>query len=91
MKQPLFLDWISGEVRSRQSACLMVMHDLVLAFRYCDHALLLFGDGSYTKGRREEMMTEENLRLLYGFPVKVCTVGEDFIFLPARSDSPAQL
>ena len=89
--QIAFLDWVSSEVRDRQSACLMVMHDLVLAYRYCDHALLLFGDGSYASGGREQMMTEENLRLLYGFPVKVCKMGEDYIFLPARSGSPAQL
>ena len=69
----------------------MVMHDLVLADRYCDHVLLLFGDGRYAKGSRDEMMTEANLNLLYGFPVKVCTVGGDSVFLPARSGSEAQL
>ena len=89
--QIAFLDWISNETRAQHSACLMVMHDLVLAYRYCDHALLMFGDGSYAKGVRDEMMTEENLRLLYGFPVKVCTVGEDSVFLPSRSGSQAQL
>ena len=89
--QIAFLDWISRQARDSNSACLMVMHDLVLAHRYCDHALLLFGDGSYAKGRRDEMMTEENLRSLYGFPVKVCTVDGDTVFLPSRSGSQAQL
>ncbi len=89
--QIAFLDWISSETRDRNAACMMVMHDLVLANRYCDHVLLLFGDGRYAKGSRDEMMTEANLNLLYGFPVKVCTVGGDSVFLPARSGSEAQL
>lgn len=89
--QIAFLDWISNETRERHAACLMVMHDLVLAYRYCDHALLLFGDGTYTKGGRDEMMTEANLQLLYGFPVKVCAVGDDCVFLPSRSGSQAQV
>jgi iron complex transport system ATP-binding protein len=89
--QIAFLDWISNETRNRHGACLMVMHDLVLAYRYCDHVLLLFGDGRYAKGRRDEMMTEANLRMLYGFPVNVCTVGENTVFLPSRSGSQAQL
>lgn len=89
--QIAFLDRISSETRDRNACCLMVMHDLVLANRYCDHVLLLFGDGSYAMGSRDEMMTEANLRLLYGFPVKVCTVGGDSVFLPVRSDGEAQL
>ncbi|NIO40001.1 MAG: ATP-binding cassette domain-containing protein, partial [Burkholderiales bacterium] len=78
--QVAFLDWIWREVQSRRIACLMVLHDLVLANRYCDHLLLLFGDGSYVKGSREEMMTEENLHRLYGFPVEVRTVGQELVF-----------
>lgn len=89
--QVAFLDRISIEARSRHTTCLMVMHDLVLAHRYCDNVLLLFGDGSYISGSRDEMMTEANLRLLYGFPVKVCTFGDDRVFLPSRSGSQAQL
>ncbi len=89
--QIAFLEWICSETRDRNAGCMMVMHDLVLANRYCDHVLLLFGDGRYAKGSREEMMTEANLRLLYGFPVKVHTVGDDSVFLPAKSEAGAQL
>ena len=89
--QVAFLDGISRESRSRRTASLMVLHDLLFASRYCDHLLLLFGDGSYIKGNRDEMMTAENLRLLYGFPVQARTVGEERVFLPARSGSEAQL
>ena len=70
---------------------MIVMHDLVLAHRYCDRFLFLFGDGSYMQGRRDEMMTEENLRRLYGFPVQVRMVGNDSVFLPLRPDDAAKL
>lgn len=89
--QVAFLEWISHQVQQQHCACMMVLHDLVLANRYCDRLLFLFGDGSYIKGRRDEMMTEENLRRLYGFPVHVRTVGNDSVFLPARPGSEVKL
>jgi iron complex transport system ATP-binding protein len=89
--QIAFLEWITRQARQQNCACMMVLHDLVLANRYCDRLLLLFGDGSYTKGSRDEMMTEENLQRLYGFPVEMRTVGEDSVFLPARPGGEAKL
>ncbi|UCH47602.1 MAG: ABC transporter ATP-binding protein [Betaproteobacteria bacterium] len=89
--QVAFLEWISSETRHRGRACVMVLHDLVLAHRYCDRLLLLFGDGSYSEGSRDDMMTEENLRRLYGFPVQVRMIGEDSVFLPVRPGGEAKL
>ncbi len=89
--QVAFLEWINREVQRQQRACMMVMHDLVLAHRYCDRLLFLFGDGSYMQGRRDEMMTEENLRKLYGFPVQVRMIGNDSVFLPLRRGDAAKL
>ncbi len=89
--QVAFLDWLARESRSRRSASLMVLHDLVFASRYCDYLLLLFGDGRCAQGSRDEMMTEENLRALYGFPVEVRTLDGEQVFLPVRSDIAAQL
>lgn len=89
--QVAFLEWISREVQQQHCSCVMVLHDLVWANRYCDRLLFLFGDGSYIKGRRDEMMTEENLRRLYGFPVQVRIVGNESVFLPARSGDEAKL
>ncbi len=89
--QVAFLEWLVRESRHRRSASLMVLHDLVFASRYCDHLLLLFGDGRFVQGGRDEMMTEDNLRALYGFPLEVRTVDGEQVFMPARSDSAAQL
>jgi iron complex transport system ATP-binding protein len=54
-----------------QGRCvLMSLHDPNLAVRGCDHALLLYGDGRWAAGSATEMLTEENLSRLYGYPVK---------------------
>lgn len=51
----------------------MALHDINLAARYCDHALLLFGDGTWLAGAATEMLTETTLSRLYGHPVQQVT------------------
>ena len=89
--QVAMLEWISRESQQRRAASLMVLHDLVFASRYCDRVLLLFGDGRYMSGERQEMLTEKNLRALYGFPVTARELDGETVFLPARAGSDAQL
>jgi iron complex transport system ATP-binding protein len=50
-------------------AVVMVLHDPRLAWRYCDHALLLYDQAAPQIGARREMLTEVNLERLYGIPV----------------------
>ncbi len=52
---------------------LMVVHDVNLAARACDHFLLLYGDGSYQLGPREVVLEKEALERLYGAPLQVLT------------------
>lgn len=54
---------------SRRKAICCVLHDPVLAHRYCDHALLLFDDGSWRAGSSEQVLQREMLERLYGCPV----------------------
>ena len=89
--QVAFLEHLHSESRARSRAALMVLHDLVFAHRYCDHLLLLFGDGRHLLGSREDIMTEENLRELYGFPLEVRDLDGERVFLPTRTDAKAQL
>jgi len=49
----------------QQKAAIMVLHDINLAAQYCDHALLLFSDGSYESGTTEEMLQPDRLSNLY--------------------------
>jgi iron complex transport system ATP-binding protein len=50
-------------------ALLLVMHDLNLAARYCNHFLLLFGDGETAQGSAAEILTRSNLERLYQHPL----------------------
>lgn len=85
------LDQISNESQRRNAASVIVLHDLVFASRYCDQMLLLFGDGNYLSGRRDEMLTEDNLRKLYGFPVEARNLDGETVFLPTRTRDDARL
>ena len=51
-------------------ANIFVLHDVNLATRYCDHALLMFGNGQTQQGTCAEILTEQNLTKLYQHPLK---------------------
>jgi iron complex transport system ATP-binding protein len=71
------------ELADRQDkAMIMVLHDLNLAFRFCDHALLLFGADTHLHGPITEVLTEENLQRLYGYPIARFSTGQGEIFSP---------
>ena len=50
-------------------ANVFVLHDINLATRYCDHALLMFGNGKTKQGSCTEVLTENNLTQLYQHPI----------------------
>ncbi len=50
----------------RKTTIVMALHDTDLAARVADDALLVYADHLWRWGRVEEMMTEGNLRELYG-------------------------
>jgi iron complex transport system ATP-binding protein len=51
------------------AAIIMVMHDVNLAARFCDHFLLMHGDGHHRSGEAKELLNEKELSALYGYPV----------------------
>ncbi len=53
-----------------QQASVFVLHDVNLAQRYCDHALLLFGNGETLVGHCDEVLNTENLSCLYQHPLQ---------------------
>lgn len=83
------LDELGRQVRSRSASCVLVMHDLVFASRYCDRLLLLFADGRHALGPRDEVLTSANLEAIYGFPVDLREIDGERVFIPSRSiDKP---
>ena len=51
-------------------ANVFVLHDVNLAIRYCDHALLIYPDGKTQQGVCSEILTEDNLSELYQHPLQ---------------------
>ena len=65
-----------------QQASVFVLHDINLAQRYCNHALLMFGNGETLQGRCEEVLNEENLSRLYQHPLQAVKHNQQRWFLP---------
>jgi iron complex transport system ATP-binding protein len=61
----------------------IVMHDANLALRWCDRALLLYGDGECGEGSVDEMLIAENLARLYGHPLRTLDNDGRPWFVPA--------
>ncbi len=77
----------SLELLARQAEAgagvVMVLHDPGLAARYCDRALLVFGDGTVTQGLCDQVLTARTLSCLYGYPLKELADGGRRWFVPA--------
>jgi iron complex transport system ATP-binding protein len=64
-------------------ALVMVLHDVTGTVRYCDHALLLFGEGETLAGAVADVVNEENLARLYGHPVRRLAGPDGDVWTPA--------
>lgn len=64
------------------TACIAILHDPGFAVRYCEHALLLFGNGEWLAGRSQEIITADNLSRLYGYPLREIRSDNDRWFIP---------
>jgi iron complex transport system ATP-binding protein len=62
-------------------ALVMVLHDVNLALRYCDHALLLYGDGQTEQGEIAAVLDETRLTRLYRHPVMALKGSGRRVFL----------
>ncbi len=82
--QVAVLERLAHEARNRGAVVVMVLHDLLFATRYCHRFLLLFGAGRHVVGRAEDVLTGDNLRDLYGFPLVPVEIGGERLFLPER-------
>ncbi|MCO6411956.1 MAG: ABC transporter ATP-binding protein [Thiogranum sp.] len=62
--------------RANNKALVMVLHDINLAARFADHALLVLGDGETRHGRQSDILDTGILERLYGHPlVRLDTPG----------------
>ncbi len=77
------LDLLSRRAREDGVGIVMVLHDINLALRYADRALLLFGEGRTLEGPVAAVLTAESLMRLYGYPLREIPDGTGRHFVPA--------
>ena len=80
--QLALLDRLTTASRSEGKAMLMVLHDVNLAMRCCDHAVLLEG-GAAQAGPARELLTADRLSRLYGVPLQALPTAQGTVFAPA--------
>lgn len=73
---------VESLVREQRRSALVAMHDVNLAARYCDHVLMLFGDGDWLAGPVGDLLNRENLERLYRCPVETVQSPAGLRFLP---------
>ncbi len=76
------LDLMASLVRERGRAAVMVLHDLHLASRYCDHAIAI-GGGTARAGPADEILEHSALSQLFGRPLVELGSGRRRAFVPA--------
>ena len=64
------LQLLIDKVTAVQGALLMVLHDVNLVSRFCTHAMLMIDPQTLIRGPIHEVVTRENLELLYRHPIK---------------------
>jgi len=77
------LELLSRRAREDGVGIVMVLHDINLALRHADRALLLFGEGRTLEGPVEAVLTAESLSRLYGHPLRELRDGGARHFVPA--------
>lgn len=80
--QIAIMDILRQRTRSTGHAAVMVLHDVNLAARYCDHVLLLYGNGEAEHGPTERILTTANLARLYAHPMSAVNTARGDFFYP---------
>lgn len=81
--QMVMLDLFRGLAAEQGAGVVMVLHDVNLAQRFCNRALLLFGEGQWEFGAVESILNVENLQRLFGHPFRAVADGAWPLFMPA--------
>ncbi len=79
------LHLLQAQFRTGKHCGIMVIHDPNLAYRYCDHMLLLFSDGQYMSGETAQILNKDNLSRLYDCPVHELSDEQHTLFVPLKT------
>ncbi len=67
------LDLLTDLNRAQGTTIVMVLHDLNLAARYCDHLIALAGGRIHAAGAPDDVLTPEMVEAVFGLPSQVIT------------------
>lgn len=81
--QIVLLELVKRHAAESQAGFVIAMHDMNLALRYCQRALLLYGDGRWKVGPSEQVLTAETLGELYGHSLRELRDGDSRYFIAA--------
>lgn len=68
--------------KNASTSVVMILHDVNLAARFCDYALMLFGNGEVKTGTTTDLMNPDTLSQLYGYPIRQVNGNGPGYFLP---------
>ena len=75
------LDLIFTRTAAVDGALLMVLHDVNLLSRYCTHAMLMLPGPAFLQGPVSDVITRENLELLYRHPIReIASESQNYYF-----------
>ena len=80
--QIAMLELFAGAARDCGAAVAMVLHEPALAWRFCDRALLIHGDGRTESGSIKEMLSVDRLSELYQYPLQALEDKGRISFIP---------
>lgn len=80
--QMAVLELFAGAARDCGAGVIMVLHDPALAHRFCDRALLVFGDGRTENATVDGILTAKTLSELYGYALRQIDDGGQRCFIP---------
>jgi len=80
--QIAMLELFAAAARERGAALAMVLHEPALAWRFCDRALLIHGDGRSESGPVRDMLSAERLSSLYQYPLEAIESDGRISFVP---------
>ena len=80
--QMAVLELFAGAARDCGAGVVMVLHDPALAYRFCDLALLIDGNGHSELGPVDAVLTAEKLSALYGYRLRELQDSGHRCFIP---------